>query len=144
MRIAVGSDHGGYALKEILESWLVSLGHDVEDVGTHGEESVDYPVYAHAVARRIADGRAEFGILVCGTGLGMTYAANRHPGVRAAMVSEPWSAEMAKRHNDAQVLCMGGRATGPDLAKACVEAWMQAEFEGGRHERRVAAIELEG
>ncbi len=144
MRVVVGADHGGYALKEILESWLASLGHEVEDVGTHAQESVDYPVYAHAVARRIADGRAQLGVLICGTGIGMSLAANRHPGVRAALVSEPWSAAMARRHNDAQVLCMGGRVTGPDLAKACVEAWMVAEFEGGRHGRRVGAIDLEG
>lgn len=144
MRIAVGSDHGGYALKEILESWLVSLGHEVEDVGTHAEVPVDYPIYAHAVAHRIADGRADLGVLVCGSGIGMSIAANRHPGVRAALVSEPWSAALARRHNDAQILCMGGRATGPDLAKACVDAWMQAEFEGGRHSRRVEAVDLEG
>ena len=144
MRIAIASDHGGYSLKVHLAGCLRAAGHEVEDLGTHGTESVDYPDFAHAVAEAVAGGRAERGILVCGTGIGVSIAANRHPGIRAALVGDPWSARMAAEHNDAQILCLGGRVTGPDLALASVEAWLATPFAGGRHARRVQKIELPG
>ena len=145
MRIASGSDHGGLNLKNHLAAWLRELGHQVDDVGTHDSASIDYPDYAEVVARRVAAGQAERGVLVCGTGIGMSIAANKVDGVRAAVVSETFSAQMAMEHNDARVLCLGERVTGPSLAETCVAAWLQASFAGGRHERRVGKITaLEG
>ncbi len=144
-RFVAGADHAGAPLKDALVAHLTSLGHDVRDLGTHGPESVDYPDFAHAVSRAVledrAAGEATFGLLVCGTGLGMSYGANRHPGIRAALCSEPWSAAMSRRHNDANVLCLGGRVVGVELAKAILEAFLEASFEGGRHARRVGKIE---
>ena len=114
-------------------------------MGTHDSASIDYPDYAEVVARRVAAGQAERGVLVCGTGIGMSIAANKVDGVRAAVVSETFSAQMAMEHNDARVLCLGERVTGPSLAETCVAAWLQASFAGGRHERRVGKITaLEG
>ncbi|MEO0326242.1 MAG: ribose 5-phosphate isomerase B [Myxococcota bacterium] len=145
-RIVAGADHAGLALKDELVAHLAKLGHEVRDLGTHGPESVDYPDFAHAVATAVRDARAAgeptLGLLVCGTGLGMSYGANRHAGIRAALCSEPWSAAMSRRHNDANVLCLGGRVVGAELAKAILEAFLEASFEGGRHARRVGKIEL--
>ena len=141
MRMAIGADHGGVELKDLLAAWLREQGHDVYDVGTDGPASVDYPDYAQAVTGRVADGRVDRGVLVCGTGIGMSIAANKVPGVRAALVGEPYSARLAAEHNNAQVLCMGGRVTGPELAVSCLVAWLGASFEGGRHARRVGKLE---
>lgn len=141
MKIAVGSDHAGLSLKRFLAEHLRGRGHEVDDLGTHDAASCDYPDFAHAVARAVAEGRAERGLLVCGTGQGMAMAANKVPGVRAAVVSDTFSARMATLHNDARVLCLGERVVGPGLAQACLDAWLDATFEGGRHGRRVDKIE---
>ncbi|MBJ93829.1 MAG: ribose 5-phosphate isomerase B [Rickettsiales bacterium] len=141
MRIALASDHGGIELKEQLAAHLRQRGLDVEDLGTQGSQSVDYPDFAHAVARQVAGGHAERGILVCGTGQGMAMAANRVPGIRAGVVSDVFSARMIVEHNNAQVLCLGARILGPSLAVELVDAFLSASFEGGRHERRVLKID---
>lgn len=140
-RIAIGSDHAGFTLKQEVARHLEGGGHDVEDLGTHDEESTDYPDYGHAVAKAVAEGRAELGVLVCGTGVGMSMTANRHRRVRAVVCSEPYSARMARAHNDANVLCIGARVLGAGLACDIVDAFLGAEFEGGRHERRVGKID---
>lgn len=140
-KIAMGSDHAGFKLKEELESALVAKGYDVADMGTHDEGSTDYPDFAHPVARAVAEQEAELGVLVCGTGIGMSMAANRHPGVRAAAVSEPYSARMARAHNNANILCIGARVIGGGLALEVLEAFVDTPFEGGRHERRVGKLE---
>ena len=142
-RIFVGSDHAGFALKVDLVPALESMGYEVEDIGTRDTESVDYPDFAHEVARKVASG-AGLGILICGTGVGMAMAANRHPGVRAAVVSDTFSARMTRKHNDANVLCLGARVVGPGLAEDIVRAFLDAEYEGGRHARRVDKIDPRG
>jgi ribose 5-phosphate isomerase B len=141
MKIMVGSDHGGFELKEKVVAHLKTLNHEVVDAGTYGPESVDYPRYAMKVARAVAGGEAERGILVCGSGIGMSMTANRVAGVRAVLAYEPYGAKMSRRHNDSNVLCMGGRFTGQDLAFEIVDAWLQETFEGGRHQRRVDLID---
>lgn len=141
MRIALGNDHGGTELKAAIAAHLRELGHEVDDLGTNGSESVDYPDYAKLVAGRVVEGQADRGILVCGTGQGMAMAANKVAGVRAAVVSDVFSSRMASAHNDAKVLCLGQRVVGPGLALACVDAWLETAFEGGRHARRVGKIE---
>ena len=144
MKIAAGADHGGFALKQAVVRRLRSQGHEVIDVGTDSEEvSVDYPDFGHKVATLVAAGEVERGILVCGTGLGICMTANRHAGVRAADCFTPHLAEMARRHNDANVLCMGGRILSEDEGWAITEIFLTTPFEGGRHERRVEHIELE-
>lgn len=140
MRLAVGADHAGYDAKEHVKRWLAERGHDVEDVGTHGTASADYPDFAAQVARRVARGKAEFGILICGSGIGMSIAANKVRGVRAAVCTDPYSARVAREHNDANVLCLGGRVTGLGLMEAVLAAFLTAGFEGGRHARRVDKI----
>ncbi len=142
LKIAAGADHAGYALKEALVVRLRAAGHEVVDLGTSSEASVDYPDFAHAVAAQVAGGEAERGLLVCGTGIGMCMAANRHPGVRAADCLTVEMAELSRRHNDANVLCLGARLLDADAAWAVTEAWLSTPFEGGgRHERRVAEID---
>jgi len=141
MKLALGADHGGYELKGRIAEYLRALGHEVEDLGTFTEHSVDYPDLAAEVARRVSTAIVEAGILVCGTGQGMAMTANRFAGVRAAVVSDTFSARMSREHNDANVLCLGARVVGPGLAHEIVDAWLNARFEGGRHERRVARIE---
>lgn len=141
MRLAIGADHGGVELKARIADHLRALGHDVQDVGTFGPESCDYPDFAAGVARRVTSGGVERGILVCGTGQGMAMTANRFPGVRAAVVSDTFSARMSREHNDANVLCLGARVVGPGLAQDIVDSFLGARFEGGRHQRRVAGIE---
>jgi ribose 5-phosphate isomerase B len=143
VKIAAGADHGGYAIKEAVVRRLRSQGHEVIDVGTDSAEaSVDYPTFAHRVAGMVAAGEVDRGLLVCGTGLGVCMAANRHAGVRAADCFTPYLAEMARRHNDANVLCLGGRLLGEDEAWAVAEVWMETSFEGGRHQHRIDLIEL--
>ena len=139
--LIVGSDHAGLELKRELASLATELGYDLRDVGTHTSDSTDYPDYAHQVASAVAAGEG-LGLLVCGTGLGMSMAANRHPGVRAALCGDVFSATMARQHNDANVLCIGARVVGSGLAGEILKAFLGASFEGGRHERRVNKIDL--
>jgi len=141
MKLALGCDHGGVGLKERLAAGLLASGHDVVDLGTHDGSSVDYPDYAVRVAQMVVSGEADRGVLVCGTGQGMAMSANKVAGVRAAVVSDTFSASMAMAHNDARVLCLGARVVGPSLAEACLNAWLSTDFEGGRHARRVEKIE---
>lgn len=142
--IVVASDHAGLPLKKEIVAILGELGRPFEDLGTHEAASVDYPDYAHLAAKAILEKRARFGILLCGTGVGISIAANRHPGIRAVVCSEPYSAAMARLHNDANVLCMGARVVGPGLARDILEAFLAMDFEGGRHQKRVEKIELGG
>lgn len=141
MRIAIGSDHGGYERKEVLKEYLIKKGHEVEDVGCHSTESVNYPDYGHAAAKKVASGDCKFGILICGSGIGIGIAANKVPGIRCAIVSEPYSASLARAHNDANMISLGARIIGEDMSKAVVKAFLDGEFEGGRHIQRVEAIE---
>ena len=142
MKVLLGSDHAGLNLKRVALELLRDLGHEVEDLGPHEPGSVDYPDFAHLVARGVAEGKADRGVLVCGTGLGMSMAANRHTGVRAALCRTSYEARMARQHNDANILCLGERVTGEGLATEVLEAFLAAEFEGGRHGRRVGKIEI--
>jgi ribose 5-phosphate isomerase B len=149
VRVAIGSDHAGFDLKEALKLALAQLHPDiqVDDLGTSSADSVDYPDYASRVAERVAAGRADRGILVCGTGIGMAMAANKVRGVRAATVNDEVSARLAREHNDANVLALGGRVTPPDTAVRLMEIFLDTAFAGGRHQRRVekiAALEGEG
>jgi len=137
----LGSDHAGLALKQRLAGVLVDLGARIEDLGTYEDTSCDYPDFAHAVASGVASGRFARGLLICGTGLGMSYAANRHAGVRAAVCTHELLARMARAHNDANVLCLGARVVGEELAEAILRAFFEAGFDGDRHLRRVAKIE---
>ena len=137
MRIALAADHAGYLLKDELAAWLREAGHEVTDLGTNGPESVDYPEYGARLANAIANGQAERGIVVCGSGIGISIAVNRNPACRCARVSDPLSAQLAREHNDANVLALGARLIGPDMAKACIHAFLGTEFAGGRHQRRV-------
>jgi ribose 5-phosphate isomerase B len=137
MLIALSADHAGYALKDELVRWLGEQGHEVTDLGTNGPESVDYPDFGARLARTIAAGEAERGIAVCGSGIGISIAVNREPACRCARVDDPLSAALAREHNDANVLALGGRLIGSDMAKACVAAFLGTDFAGGRHQRRV-------
>ncbi|MBI4878232.1 MAG: ribose 5-phosphate isomerase B [Planctomycetes bacterium] len=140
MKIAVGADHAGAGLKDRLCAFLRELGHEALDLGTRGGASVDYPDFAHAVAGAVAAGQAERGILVCGTGQGMAMAANRHQGVRAAVCRDLFDTGLARRHNDANVLCVGARVVGEGLAEEMTRVFLETGFEGGRHQRRVDKI----
>jgi ribose 5-phosphate isomerase B len=139
--ILIASDHAGFELKEKLEAQLRELGYTVEDLGPNTEASVDYADYAHPLAQRISEGAAERGILMCGTGLGMSYTANRYPHVRAAVAWTPEIAALAREHNDANVLVLPARFVGADEGRAILKAWLETPFAGGRHARRVAKIE---
>ena len=143
MRIALAADHAGYLLKDELVGWLREQGHDVTDLGTNGPESVDYPEYGRRVAEAVASGKAERGIAVCGSGIGISIAVNRGPRCRCARVDDPLSAQLAREHNDANVLALGGRLVGNDMAKACVLAFLDTDFAGGRHQRRVDQLSQE-
>jgi ribose 5-phosphate isomerase B len=138
--IALGADHAGYGLKEALKAWLINHGYQVLDLGTYSTESVDYPDYAGLVAESVADHKVERGLLICGTGLGMSMAANKVPGVRAALCADLYTARMSREHNDANVLVLGGRLMGTDMAADILEAWLGTDFAGGRHARRVEKI----
>lgn len=142
MRIAIASDHAAVELKATLAQWLRDAGHDVLDLGADGSASVDYPDYGFAIAEALADGRAERGVALCGSGIGIAIAANRNPACRCAQVSEPLSARFARTHNDANAIAMGARLIGPEMAKACLEAFLSAEFEGGRHQHRVDKLSM--
>jgi ribose 5-phosphate isomerase B len=143
MRIALAADHAGYQLKDELVRWLGEQGHDVTDLGTNGPESVDYPEYGRRIAEAVASGKAERGIAVCGSGIGISIAVNREPRCRCARVDDPLSAQLAREHNDANVLALGGRLIGNDMAKACVLAFLDTDFAGGRHQRRVDQLSQE-
>lgn len=138
--IALGADHAGFPLKEELKSWLIGRGYDVVDCGTQSAESVDYPDYAAAAAGAVTAGKAGWGVLVCGTGLGMAMAANKVPGIRAAACTDVYTARLSREHNDTNVLALGARITARDSAIEILEAWLAAEFAGGRHARRVAKL----
>ena len=138
--IAIGSDHGGFALKQDVMKHLDELGLAYKDYGTYSEDSCDYPVYGEAVARAVANGEAEKGIVICGTGIGISISANKVKGIRAALCGDCFSAEFTRRHNDANVLAMGARVVGPGLALKIVDTFLTTEFEGGRHARRIAMI----
>ena len=137
MRIAMTADHAGFEMKDQLVDWLRADGHDIVDLGTNGPESVDYPRYGAILADALADGRAERGITVCGSGIGVAIAANRNPACRCAQVSEPLSAALARKHNDCNAIAIGARLIGLEMAKACVTAFLTSDFLGGRHQRRV-------
>jgi ribose 5-phosphate isomerase B len=140
MRIALAADHAGYLLKDELAQWLREQGHEVTNLGTNGPESVDYPEYGAKLAKEVARGKADRGIAVCGSGIGISIAVNRNLECRCARVSDPLSAELARQHNDANVLALGARLIGSDMAKACVSAFLDTDFAGGRHQRRVAQL----
>jgi ribose 5-phosphate isomerase B len=137
MKIALGADHAGYRLKAELAEWLTEQGHELLDKGTFDEESCDYPLIAHEVAREVLDGRAERGILVCGTGLGMAMAANRFKGIRAVNCQGVFLAKMSRAHNDSNILTLGGRVVAQGLAVEIVQTWLHTTYEGGRHQRRL-------
>ena len=144
MKIAMGTDHGGFSLKETIKQHLEEQGHEILDLGTYDTASCHYPVYAEKVARAVAAGQAERGILVCGTGIGMSIAANKIPGIRAAAVSDCFTAQATREHNDANILCLGERTVGPGLAMRIVDTYLAAQFQGGRHQTRldmIAALE---
>lgn len=138
--IAIAGDHAGVAMKGVVKKELEDLGYDVLDLGTNGPESVDYPDFANALVGVLHDGKAERGVLVCGTGIGVSIAANRHREIRAALCHDAVTARLARQHNDANVLVLGARITGEEVAKDCVRVFMSTEFEGGRHARRVAKL----
>lgn len=140
MKIGIGSDHGGVDLKKHVAGYLSARGVDVVDFGTDSPESVDYPDFGEKVAVAVAKGEVDAGIVFCGTGIGISIAANKIPGIRAALVTDPYMARMAKQHNDANVLALGGRIITPEQACSMVEAWLDASFEGGRHQRRLDKI----
>jgi len=137
VRIAIASDHAALALKAALVEHLQTLGHDVSDLGPFEDASVDYPDYGFKLADAVASGAAERGVALCGSGIGISIAVNRNPSARAALVSEPLSAKLAREHNDANVIALGARLTGIDMAKACVDTFLTTEFAGGRHSARV-------
>jgi ribose 5-phosphate isomerase B len=138
--VAIAADHGGYDLKRVLVPEIGALGFAVLDLGTNSAESVDYPDFAGELVRAVADGRAGRGVLICGTGIGMTIAANRHRAIRAALCHDATTARLARQHNDANVLALGGRILGAEVAKECLKVFLTTAFEGGRHARRVAKL----
>ncbi|AWJ89696.1 ribose 5-phosphate isomerase B [Azospirillum baldaniorum] len=139
--IAIASDHAGYEMKAQIASWLAGAGYEVLDLGCNGPESVDYPDFATALAGAINDKRAARGVLICGSGIGISIAANRHPGIRAALVHDVTTARLARQHNDANVVALGARIIGAEIAKDCVDAFLTTDFEGGeRHSRRIAKM----
>ena len=138
--IVIASDHAGYELKETLKQELSEMGFEVLDLGTDSQESVDYPDFGHAAAEAIVSGRAERGVSVCGTGIGISIAANRHPGVRAALCHDAELAKLSREHNDANLLALGGRTTEVDVARACLKSFLETPYEGGRLDRRIAKL----
>lgn len=137
MKIAIGCDHGGIILKKDIVDFLVKLGHEVNDQGCDSEQSVDYPTFGQQVCDLVVKGDCDRGILICGTGIGMSMVANRYKNIRAALCHEQFTARMSREHNDANVLCLGARVVGPSLAQAIVETWVNTEFAAGRHLRRI-------
>jgi ribose 5-phosphate isomerase B len=142
MKVAIGSDHAGFELKEMISNIVKEMGNEVIDMGTGSSCSVDYPDYAEAVADAVSKGKVERGILICGTGIGMSIVANKFKNVRAALCNDLFTAKMSRLHNDANILCLGGKIIGKDLAKEIVHIWFSTHFEGGRHEKRLEKINL--
>lgn len=140
MKLAIGSDHVGLELKPIIIDYLKELGHEVEDFGPYTAERADYPIYGKKVAEEVVNGNFDLGILICGTGVGISIAANKVKGVRAVVCSEPYSAKLSREHNNTNILAFGARVIGSELAKMIVKEWLDAEFEGGRHANRVEMI----
>ncbi|WP_432633345.1 ribose 5-phosphate isomerase B [Brachyspira sp.] len=140
MKIAIASDHTGVELKSEIIKYLKELGHTVDDFGTNSSESIDYPIYGKKVADEVAKGKYDGGVLICGTGIGISLAANKVKGIRAAVCSEPYSAKLSKMHNNSNIIAFGARVVGLDLAKMIVKEWIEAKFEGGRHSKRVDLI----
>ncbi len=143
IKIAIGSDHGGFNLKETIKKHLEEKGYEVKDYGTYSTASCDYPVYAKAVAKSVAKGENDKGIIVCGSGIGVSIAANKVKGVRAALCHESHSAMLSRLHNNANVLCLGERITGESLALDIVDVWLKSEYEGGRHQKRIDMLDEE-
>ena len=145
MKISMGSDHAGYALKEHIKAYLTEKGHEIVDCGTDSTASCDYPVFGEAAARKVASGECERGIVICSTGIGISITANKVRGIRCALCSEPYSAEMTRRHNNANMLAMGASMTGAMMAERIADVFLTTEYEGGRHARRVALVDaIEG
>lgn len=140
MKIAIAADHAGFELKQVLVEYINSLGHEVEDFGTNSKESTDYPIHAARVCKAVLNKDADYGVLICGTGIGMSITANKFKGIRAAAVSEVFSAIASKQHNNSNILCLGARVIGNDVAKLITKSWLNASFEGGRHQKRVDLI----
>ena len=140
MKIAIAADHGGFELKDSMVEYIKSIGNEVVDLGTNSADSVDYPDYAKKVCEEIQQGNSDLGILICGTGIGMSLAANKFEGIRAACVSDVYSAKMSRNHNNANVLCIGARVIGDEVAKLIIKTFLENEFEAGRHQRRVDKI----
>ena len=140
MKIGIGNDHAALEMKLQIKEFLEEMGHEVVDYGTHTTESCDYPVYGEKVGRVVASGEADLGIAICGTGVGISLAANKVKGIRACVCSEPYTAKLSRMHNNSNVLAFGARVVGSELAKMIVDQWLDAEFEGGRHQRRVDMI----
>ncbi|MBP3940744.1 MAG: ribose 5-phosphate isomerase B [Christensenellaceae bacterium] len=141
MKVAIGNDHAGFFLKDTVKEVLTARNIEILDLGCHSAESVHYPIYGEAVGRAVVNGEADFGIVICGTGIGISIAANKVPGVRCGLCSEPLSAELTRQHNDANVLAMGARTIGPEMAKKIVETFLDTEFMGGKHATRVAMLD---
>jgi ribose 5-phosphate isomerase B len=140
MKVALACDHGGYRLKEIIKDYLEEMGVECVDFGTYSEDSVDYPDFAYKAARAVAERKVDRAILVCGTGVGICIVANKVKGIRAGLCCNVYTAEMSRRHNDTNVLCLGGRVIGDELAKAIVKVWLETPFDGGRHARRLGRL----
>ncbi|MFP4564299.1 MAG: ribose 5-phosphate isomerase B [Spirochaetia bacterium] len=139
--IALGSDHAAFEYKELVKAYILEKGFEVEDFGTHSLDRVDYPVIGESVARAVADGRYEKGIILCGTGIGISISANKVPGIRCVVCSEPYSARLSRQHNDTNVLALGARVVGIELAKMIIDIWLETPFEGGRHQKRVDMLD---
>lgn len=137
MKIAIGADHGGFLMKEQLKDLLAGMGHEIVDVGCYSTESVDYPDFAMALSEQVAGGQCPRGILICGTGIGMSIAVNREQRIRAALCHDEYTARLSREHNNANVLCLGARVLGPGVAEAIVRTWLTTDFDGGRHQLRI-------
>jgi len=142
MKYFIGTDHAGYEIKPFVIEYLQKKGIEVEDLGTYSTESVDYPDFAHKVAEAVSANPGTMGILICGSGIGMSLAANKHKGIRAALCHDHYTAAMARRHNNANILCFGARIVGLGVVESILDAWLENEFEGGRHQRRVEKIDI--
>jgi len=142
MKYFIGTDHAGYEIKPFVIEYLKQKGIEVEDLGTYSSQSVDYPDYAHKVARAVLENEGTKGILICGSGIGMSLAANKHKGIRAALCHDYYTAKMARLHNDANILCFGARIVGLGVVESMLDAWTETGFEGGRHQRRVEKIDI--
>ncbi len=142
MKYFIGTDHAGYEVKSFVIDFLQKRGIEVEDLGCYSTESVDYPDYAHKVAKAVLENEGSMGILICGSGIGMSLAANKHKGIRAALCHDHYTASMARRHNNANILCFGARIVGKGEIESILEGWLNSEFEGGRHQRRVEKIDI--